>query len=650
MPTVFFTSRTKRLALALLALSVVSTTASAQVRQAPVPPIRVGDDERLVYTPDAAGNKIVDFSAAGYGGGGEAIPLVPAKIVVESDGKHDRERIQAAIDLVAAMPVGTDGFRGAVLLKPGHYVIDTNITLGASGVVLRGSGAGEDGTVLDAVGQSRRTLIEIGGRGERNEIAASRKSVTDAFVPVGAKQLTVEDAAGFPVGTRVVVRRPCTAAWITQLAMGSFSGWSQNPLSWKPNSRDIVWERTVTAVDGNKLTFDAPITTALDKTLGGATVSRFEFPGRIDHVGVENLRCISEPGPSPVDEEHAWCCVSLDTVENAWVRQLTAQHFVGYVVITHPDSRCVTIEDCSAQSPVSEIAGYRRRVFSIGGELTLVQRCDSTQGLHDFTTGFAAAGPNVFLQCRATNALDYSGPLESWASGILYDNVFIRGNALRFNNREANGQGAGWTAANSVFWNCESTDLQVQSPPGAQNFAFGCKGIIVDDSLNFDPRLMPLHDFVGSGARKPDSLYLQQLADRKGADVPAKLAARKDSGVRRWRTGTRRRRRSSTARRQTRPSPPRRKCPVHHRWQAGVHLPDQLVLVPRPDAAQPGAARRRRDHALRPRHQRHRRNRPAGRCRRQPAAGRRVRAPLWPLVRPPPHQPQFLRRARIPRR
>jgi hypothetical protein len=513
-------ARTARLGAISLALLGLFTSAAAQTR--PPAPVRMGDDGRLAYTPDPQGNKIIDFSTAGYGGG-DPIPLVPARIVVEPDGKNDRARIQAALDLVAAMPAGPDGFRGAVLLKPGRYLIDTHLTLNASGVVLRGSGAGEDGTVLTAVGQSRRTLIEIGGRGDRTEIPASRKNVTDPFVPVGATQLTVDDAAPFPVGARILIRRPCTPEWIAQLAMGSFSGWTQNPLSWRPNSRDILWERTVTALNGNTLTVDAPITTALDKTLGVATVSRFDFPGRIDHVGVENLRCISEYTPGAPTEEHAWCCVSLDTVENAWVRQLTARQFVGYVVITHPDSRRITIEDVSAQAPISELAGYRRRVFSIGGELTLVQRCDSSQGLHDFTTGFAAAGPNVFLNCRATDALDFSGPLESWASGILYDNVVIRGNALRFLNRGANGQGAGWTAANSLFWNCESTDLQVQSPPGAQNYAFGCKGIITDDNLTFDPRIMPLHDWVGSGAKKPDSLYLQQLAERKGPDAPAKL-------------------------------------------------------------------------------------------------------------------------------
>lgn len=513
---------------ALTGLALLLPPAQAADREnAPPVYVRAGTDGKLTYGKNAAGDTIIDFSAAGYAGGGEAIPVVPAKITVAPDGKNDRARIQAALDLVAAMPVGADGFRGAVQLLPGRFVIDGGLRLNTSGVVLRGSGQDEKGgTVLDAVGLSRRTLIEIMGKGERTEVAGSRKNVTDDYVPVGAKTLTVEDAAGFPVGTRIVVRRPSTAAWITQLGTGSYAGWPQNHISWAPGTRDLFWERSVTAVEGNTLTLDAPVTTALDKKFGGATVARSEFAGRIDHVGVENLRCISEyDHAAPKDEEHAWVCLALDKVENAWVRQLTAEHFVGYVVEVQADAKSVTVEDCTALDPVSEIAAFRRRVFSIAGQLTLVQRCRSEHGLRDFTTGFAATGPNVFLQCSARDALDWSGPIESWASGVLYDNVVIRGNALRFLNRAAWGQGTGWTTANSVLWNCESTELQVQSPPGAPNQAFGCKGLIVDDNLNYDGgRMMPYQPWVHGGASKPDSLYLAQLAERKGADAPGKLA------------------------------------------------------------------------------------------------------------------------------
>src|SRR5579863_10277995 len=117
-----------------------------------------------------------------------------------------------------------------------------------------------------------------------------------------------------------------------------------------------------------------------------------------------------------------------------------------------------------------------------------------------------------------------SGTLESWSSGVLFDNVIIRGNALRFLDRGAEDQGAGWTTANSILWNCESTELQVQSPPGALNQEFGCKGLVVEDSLAYDPRrmpytdarTMPYRDFFRRYATAPRSLFAAQLTERKG--------------------------------------------------------------------------------------------------------------------------------------
>ena len=50
-----------------------------------------------------------------------------------------------------------------------------------------------------------------------------------------------------------------------------------------------------TAIDGNTITLDAPITTAIEKRFGGATVAPYDWPGRIENVGVEDLRMESAP-------------------------------------------------------------------------------------------------------------------------------------------------------------------------------------------------------------------------------------------------------------------------------------------------------------------------------------------------------------------
>lgn len=505
--------------LAMLPLAPGLPAASFAQAAPPAISVKAGPDGRLVYASDARGNRVVDFSHAGYRGGGRPIPDVAVRLVVGAGGGNDRARIQAAIDIVATQPLDAAGHRGAVLLEPGTYRIDTQIRIGASGVVLRGSGQGEDGTRLVATGTSRRSPIVVSGTGGRRDPDARPRAITDAYVPVGATSLRVEDASGLSAGTRVIVRRPSTAAWIAALGMNTFPGWRpENRLHWQPGSRDLSWDRVITAIEGDRVTLDAPITTAIDADYGGGTVSRHEFAGRIAEAGVEHLRLESAyDRERPWDEDHAWEAITLDKVEDAWVRQVTALHFAGSVINVLADARAITVEDVEAREPISEVGGYRRRVFYTAGQQTLFQRCRSERGKHDFVVGHAAGGPTVFLDVTTSESFDYSGPLESWASGVLLDNVVVRGNAIRFVNRDVADQGAGWAAANSVIWNCEATDVEVQSPPGAFNQAYGCKGVVTGDGIVYDPRSMPYRDFYRGMPVAPRSLYLAQLEERLGA-------------------------------------------------------------------------------------------------------------------------------------
>ena len=100
----------------------------------------------------------IDFSYAGYQAGA-VVPQVKAVLAVKPSGGDDTALIQGALDQVASRPVGTNGFRGAVLLANGRFQIKGQLRMDKSGVILRGSGAG---TVLVASGISRRTLIVVG--------------------------------------------------------------------------------------------------------------------------------------------------------------------------------------------------------------------------------------------------------------------------------------------------------------------------------------------------------------------------------------------------------------------------------------------------------------------------------------------------------
>jgi hypothetical protein len=91
-------------------------------------------------------------------------------------------------------------------------------------------------------------------------------------------------------------------------------------LDWKPGSHDLVWDRTVTAVDAasHAVTLDAPITTALEKEFGGGTLSRVTGEAAATHIGIENLTLESAYDHANLkDEEHAWIGIAMDHVDDA---------------------------------------------------------------------------------------------------------------------------------------------------------------------------------------------------------------------------------------------------------------------------------------------------------------------------------------------
>ena len=529
--------RSHRLKLVLLASAVIAATgviapvmaqARQEVAQAPDRPrIGPGADGRLVQIPDSRGDRVPDFSHAGYGGGGMAPPVPPATLVVEAPRGDATATVQAAIDKVSARPVGDDGLRGVVQLAPGVFDIAGQLKIRASGVILRGAGAGEEGgTTLRATGVDRRSVIDVRGHDGAEIEASARRRVVDDRVAVGAHRLRLDSVDGLSVGDEVDVGRPSTAEWIADLGMNRFEGWRpQNRLHWQPGSRDLSWTRRITAIEGDAVILDAPITTALEARYGGGWIAPVAREGRLSQIGVENLRLISvHDAARPKDEDHAWFGVSLDHVRDGWIRDVSARGFVSYVVNLGPDASRITVQDVEAAEPVSEIGGFRRRVFYSAGQQVLFNRCASRDGSHDFVLGHGAAGPNVFLDCTAVDAHDDSGPIESWASGALFDNVVVRGGPLRLADRGKDGQGAGWTAANSVLWNCEATDVEAAMPPGAFNLAIGCKGVVTGDGIVEKPGVEPFRDFHRAERAEPRSLYVAQLTERLGADAEAALA------------------------------------------------------------------------------------------------------------------------------
>jgi hypothetical protein len=489
---------------AVLTMLVSAWLGSAATGAEPAPRfISLAANGRLEYATDARGNRVPDFSHAGYGGG-TAIPDVPVRAVVPAGAGDNGPRIRAALDHVAGLKPDANGFRGAVLLLSGRHEVAGHLRLAASGVVLRGR---DKETVLVATGTDRRAVIQVRGQSDRTTEEKPRR-VTDKYVPVGARALGLESTEGLKVGDRVQIEHPSTKEWIAAVGMDRFPARDKGSyLDWRPGSADLRWERVVTKIDGTALELDAPLTTALDAEHGSCTVRKCSWPGRVRQIGVENLRVESAfEKDNPRDEDHCWTGVTIENAEDVWVRQVSFAHFAGAAVAVWETGRRVTVEDCASAEPVSEIGGYRRHTFFTGGQQTLFLRCTASDGRHDFAVGHLAAGPNAFVRCKATNAHQFSGPIGSWASGVLYDNVTVDGGGLALTNRETDDQGAGWAAANSLLWQCAAPLVVCRAPPTAQNWAVGVWGQFVGDG-----HWRQLNELV-----KPESLFEAQLSDRIG--------------------------------------------------------------------------------------------------------------------------------------
>jgi len=449
-----------------------------------------------LLTASRAAENAIDFSHAGYGGGGVTIPSVPATVAITPSGADDMATIQYAIDKVSALPLDPAGFRGAVVLRTGTYRVKDQLKISASGVVLRG----ENSTII-ATGQSRRTLIFVAGKSTDQPL--SYKSKVTADVPAGSTQLTLASVEGLTAGMYVAIRRPSTKEWIHDSGMDQFTGnFPDIRLNWSSGSRDLVWDRTVVSVDSAScaVTLDAPITTALEGRYGGATLQARAQTGQLHHVGIEGLALCSEFDESnPRDEEHAWIAIQMEYVENAWVRDVTAKHFVSAAVWLGTETNTITIQDSRSETPISEDAGWRRFGFYVGGQQVLVQRCVAIAARQPFLAGLCSAGPNVFLDCTAEHATGDSGSIESWASGVLFDNVKIEGAGFVLGNLGECWQGAGWNAANSTLWNCTAKLFTTDNPPGAINQ-------VINGAAN-------------------SSLYRTQLAKRLGEKALTALAS-----------------------------------------------------------------------------------------------------------------------------
>lgn len=462
----------------------------------------------LEYVPDEKGDIIPDFSRVGYHYGDKPLPVLPVVKKISPTGtENDETLIQQAIDETAKLPLDKNGFRGAILLRKGVYKIPDHLRITASGIVLRG----EEGARLIATAGKKVSLIRISGQGEIREVPGTRTAITNAYVPVGTFAVDVENASKFKAGDKVILFRPGTAQWISDIQMDRIEARSGTK-QWEAAAYNLRYERTVTKVERNKVYLDNPVVMAMETKYGGGALYKYTFEGRISECGVENLECESVFA-SDTAENHGWDAIAIDRAEHCWVKQVTARYFGYSCVNLNRSARNITVTGSNCFEHKSIITGSRRYSFNNDGQLNLFVDCHAADGRHDYVTGAVTCGPNVFVNCTAKRTHADIGPHHRWASGTLYDNIVTDGE-INVQDRGNWGSGHGWSGVTQVVWNCTVKSAAVQNPwASGNNYAIGLKGEKVPGRLKGRP------DGVWEGQNQdglmPQSLYFAQLKQRQ---------------------------------------------------------------------------------------------------------------------------------------
>jgi hypothetical protein len=461
------------------------------------------EDHAARFAPTDSADGLPDFSGVGYRNGEADLPDPPVVMTVAPGEGDDTARVQAGIDAVGQRPPDATGYRGTLLLLPGTFEIDGALQVRRDGVVVRGSGADpETGTTLIATRREPHVMFFVSGQGNQpwQEDDATRRDVAEAYVPVGRKTLQLTDAQPFAVGDEVLLVRPGSDAWLARLQMDRLSTEGgpdpdgvMRGVDWTVEETTLRYLRRITAIDGNTVTLDAPVVSALDQQLGGGYLVKYTAPGQLRHIGIEHLRLVSEFDESVTavypqtgetyhaDEEHGKTAILLKHVRDAFVRHVTFKQWSHNAVHIDPRSAFVTVSDCASLDPVSRITGRRRYAFAIGGQRNLVTRCYSDRGRHDFVFSRWAAGPNVFFDNVSEGGYSFIEPHGQMNPGNLYDNVIVDGrprSIIATLNRGTSGRRHGWTGTSVVWWNCDAMSMLVMSPPEEPNYLIGRLNVV----------------------------------------------------------------------------------------------------------------------------------------------------------------------------
>ena len=468
--------------------------------------------QKLTYKTLEKGDRIMDFSYAGYMGGGVRIPTPPVKITLSPVEGDNSAAIQRAVNEIAAMePV--NGFRGTLLLKPGVYNCDNTIVINTSGIVVRGSGSGETGTLLKMTGEPH-VCFSVQGRVNMQKVGKPAM-ITDSYVPSGANSFQLSDVTGFAAGDLIQISRPVTPAWVKFMGMDGLvrDGKKQTWIT-----GEINVERVIKKIESNKVVLELPLTDNYDAAyLGtpGVSVVKVVASGEISQVGLELLRIVS-PAQSGTINEKAHKAFNIRGAADAWARNIDVFNTVNSISVS--DAKRITLSRINIYHETPTKGAAKPADLNGSGSQVLFDQCNiQGDNVFYFATGAKVSGPIVLLNCTFRGN-GWIQPHQRWATGVLVDECNVPDGGIDFMNRGIMGSGHGWSIGWAVAWNCKAKTYLNQQPPGAANWVIGSLGAKTKRAIPFDtiPYLPEGYYDAHNTPVNPSSLYLAQLSERLG--------------------------------------------------------------------------------------------------------------------------------------
>ena len=260
---------------------------------------------------------------------------------------------------------------------------------------------------------------------------------------VGDFIFEVEDASPYSVGDNIIIFHPCTKEWLEAVDYGgthSDEGGAEPGVDvpWEVGSQPLVFNRYITAISGNQITIDVPVYNHLIKDLSQSYIYKYSRNNLKTNIGIENIRVDIETSGESFDENHAWNAIDLYQIEDAWVKNSTMLHFGLSGIRTNTATR-ITVENCRATDPVSEVVGGNRYNFQVynASQQILFKDCYASNGRHHYmSNGTSWASGIVFYNCKSEGAFTSSEGHRRWSMGMLWDNhVELNGPRPGYNPR-----------------------------------------------------------------------------------------------------------------------------------------------------------------------------------------------------------------------